>query len=60
MIPGNAGKWRSVEAVQGTFDWTELDAEYNFAKANGLRFKFHNLVWGSQQPGWITSLLQAD
>src|SRR6185312_14509179 len=36
-----------------------LDADYNFAIANGFKFKFHNLVWGAQQPSWLTSLSQA-
>ena len=60
ITPGNAGKWGSVEAVQGTFDWTDLDTAYNFAQTNHIPFKFHNLIWGSQQPSWITSLSQAD
>jgi endo-1,4-beta-xylanase len=29
---------------------------YNFAQNNGLPFKFHTLIWGQQQPGWIDSL----
>jgi GH35 family endo-1,4-beta-xylanase len=60
ITPGNAGKWGSVEKVQGTFDWTELDKAYNFAQANHIPFKFHNLIWGSQQPAWITGLSTAD
>jgi GH35 family endo-1,4-beta-xylanase len=60
ITPGNAGKWGSVESVQGTFNWTDLDTAYNFAKSNNLPFKMHNLVWGSQQPAWITSLSAAD
>ena len=36
--------------------WEGLDAAYLFAKNNGLPFKFHTLIWGQQQPGWITSL----
>ncbi len=60
ITPGNAGKWGSVEAVQGTFDWTDLDTAYNFAQTNHIPFKFHNLIWGSQQPSWITSLSTDD
>jgi endo-1,4-beta-xylanase len=57
--PENDGKWGSVEATQGVFTFTNLDADYNFAIANGFKFKFHNLVWGAQQPSWLTSLSQA-
>jgi GH35 family endo-1,4-beta-xylanase len=60
ITPGNAGKWGSVEAVQGQMNWTDLDTAYNFAKSNNLPFKYHNLVWGQQQPSWITSLSTAD
>ncbi len=57
--PENDGKWGSVEATQGVFTFTNLDADYNFAITNGFKFKFHNLVWGSQQPTWLSSLSQA-
>ena len=60
VTPGNAGKWGSVEAVQGQMNWTDLDTAYNFAKANHIPFKMHTLVWGSQQPAWIDSLSPAD
>ncbi len=36
--------------------WDALDVAYQFARSNGLPFKFHTLIWGQQQPGWITSL----
>ena len=56
VTPENAGKWGSVEQAQGNFTWTELDDIYNYAVANGFLYKHHNLIWGSQYPGWITSL----
>ena len=60
ITPENAGKWGSVEAVRGTMVWTDLDTAYNHAKAQGYKFKLHNLVWGAQYPSWITSLSSAD
>jgi len=56
ITPGNAGKWGSVEAVRDVMNWTELDTAYNFAQEHGLIFKFHTLVWGQQQPGWLAAL----
>ena len=53
LTPGNGGKWGTVEATQDTMDWTSLDTAYNFARDNGLLFKFHTLIWGQQQPGWM-------
>ncbi len=56
VTPENAGKWGSVEGSQGNYDWSALDIVYNYAIGESLRYKHHNLVWGSQQPSWITSL----
>jgi len=56
VTPGNAGKWGSVSGAQGQYNWTNLDAIYNYAIENGLLYKHHTLVWGSQQPGWIATL----
>ena len=58
LTPGNAGKWGSIAGVQDTtqWNWSELDGEYNYAETNHLVFKDHNLIWGQQQPSWISSL----
>ena len=55
VTPENAGKWGSVEPSQGYYNWTELDNIYNYALANGFLYKHHNLIWGSQQPGFMTN-----
>ncbi|MBU0472958.1 MAG: endo-1,4-beta-xylanase [Bacteroidetes bacterium] len=56
MTPGNAGKWGSVEYARGQYSWTYLDKLYNFCQSRDLLFKEHTLVWGSQQPSWISSM----
>lgn len=56
LTPGNAGKWGSVEAVRDVMSFAELDTAYQFARANGVRFKLHTLVWGQQQPAWLAAL----
>jgi endo-1,4-beta-xylanase len=60
ITPGNAGKWGSVEATRDVMNWTALDTAYQLAVDNGLDFKFHTLVWGQQQPGWIAALPAAE
>jgi len=62
LTPGNAGKWGSVGYTQDTtqWGWTGLDRAYNYAKDNGLIFKDHTLVWGQQQPSWISALDPAE
>ena len=54
ITPENSGKWGSVEGTRNVMNWTALDTAYNYAKANGFKFKAHTLVWGSQYPAWIT------
>ncbi len=60
VTPENGGKWGSVEATRGTFNWTDEDTAYQLAKNNNYPYKHHNLIWGSQQPAWIESLSPAD
>ena len=60
VTPENATKWGSVEGTRNSMNWSQVDAAYNYAQANGFKFKFHTFVWGSQYPSWITSLSQAD
>ena len=56
VTPENAGKFGSVgvSADSSQWNWTGLDASYNFAIDNKLPFKEYCLVWGNQQPAWIT------
>ena len=56
VTPENAGKWGSVEGTRDQMNWGGLDDAYNLAKDNGFPFRFHVLVWGGQQPGWINDL----
>ncbi len=60
VTPENDGKWGYVEGVEGSFSWTNLDNIYNFARANHYSFKDHNLVWGNQQPSWISPTTTLD
>ncbi|MDE3057415.1 MAG: endo-1,4-beta-xylanase [Bacteroidota bacterium] len=54
VTPGNAGKWGSIEFTPGSYSWSQLDAMYNYALSHGYPFKEHNLIWNSQQPGFMT------
>lgn len=58
ITPGNAGKWGSVGISQDTtqWNWSGLDGVYNYALNHHMVFKEHNLIWGAQQPSWISSL----
>lgn len=56
----NEHKWSSVEGTRDRMSWTGGDRVANYAKTAGIPWKFHTLVWGSQYPGWITGLSQAE
>ena len=49
----NAGKLGPLMPSRGTYNWGPIDSTYAFAKANGILFKHHVFVWGSQEPDWI-------
>lgn len=52
ITPENAGKWGSVQYTAGaSYNWATLDAIYDYTQENGILFKQHAFVWGSQQPG---------
>lgn len=56
VIAENAGKWGSVEGTRDEMSWGGLDAAYALAQDNGFPFNFHVLLWGAQQPNWISDL----
>lgn len=58
VTPENAGKWGNVGVSPDPrlWYWSRLDSIYDYAVSNGFPFKFHNLVWGPQQPTWIAGL----
>jgi len=58
LTPGNAGKWGSVAGSTDTtqWNWGGLNTAYNYALTNHLIFKDHTLIWGQQQPTWISGL----
>lgn len=56
----NECKWSSVEGTRDQMNWSGCDRVYDFAKQQGIPTKFHTLVWGSQYPGWMDNLSQAE
>ena len=56
ITPENEGKWGSVEGTRNQMNWSGLDRVHTYAQQNGILFKQHVFVWGSQQPSWLNSL----
>jgi GH35 family endo-1,4-beta-xylanase len=59
VTPENAGKWSEVETSDGVYDWTKIDEAREYAKVNGFPFRYHVMVWGSQQPLWLKPMTDA-
>lgn len=61
ITPENESKWDQIEGwSRGSFNWSNCDNIYNYAKQHGFPFKFHTLIWGSQYPRWMDNLSTAD
>lgn len=60
ITPENEGKWGSVEATRGVYNWSALDRIYAYARQNNIAVKAHTFVWGSQYPSWINNLSPAE
>ncbi len=58
LTVGNGGKFGSVAVSTDTtqWNWSRLDTAYHYAIDHHLIFKDHTLIWGQQQPSWISSL----
>src|SRR6185295_19398686 len=57
MVPENVGKWSNNEATRDVLTMGGVDAILNYAQSHNMRARMHNGIWGSQQPGWATTLL---
>ena len=58
VTPENGGKWGVAAGTTRTaaMRWGQLDTAYNYAVANDMKFNFHVLLWGNQQPTWMATL----
>jgi len=56
----NESKWSSIEGTRNKMSWKGTDTIAKFAEENGILWKFHTLIWGSQYPNWLTGLSTSD
>ncbi|MHA4894673.1 endo-1,4-beta-xylanase [Pedobacter sp. PWIIR3] len=49
----NAMKMQPIHPEENRYNWEGADAIVNFAVANHLKVRGHNLCWHSQAPKWI-------
>lgn len=57
IVPENELKWYALRPSPDRFDFTRADALAAFAKAHGLGFRGHNLLWNRTefQPSWMAA-----
>ncbi|MEO8201648.1 MAG: endo-1,4-beta-xylanase [Gemmatimonadota bacterium] len=53
LVPGTALFWPKVHPALDRFDFNAADKIYNFAAANGIKFRGHTLLWYKQLPDWF-------
>ena len=58
LTPANDGKWEKVGTTPDStnWNWERLSNMHTYAKVYKMQFKFHTLIWGRQQPKWISDL----
>jgi endo-1,4-beta-xylanase len=52
--PEDVMKWWVVRANADTFDFRQADDVVHFAQAHGMKVRGHCLVWGLENPAWLT------
>ncbi len=59
IVPGNEMKWKPTQPHRGPANYTEPDALWSFASANGLALRGHTAAWHVNLPAWVTQDLAA-
>ncbi len=57
LVPSNMGKWEPNEGTQNQPTMDQVDTILNYADAHHMSTRMHNLIWGTQQPAWVNSLI---
>jgi endo-1,4-beta-xylanase len=57
VVPSNVGKWSEDEATQNSLTLGAVDTVTAYAKSHQMMARMHNVIWGSQQPTFVNTLL---
>src|SRR5688500_533039 len=55
ITPENEGKWGSVEPNRDQYNWSGLDAAYNYAMQNNIPFKQHTFIRSEEHTSELQS-----
>ena len=53
LVAGNEQKPETMQPAEGNFNWEPADAIISFGEKNGMRRRWHTLVWHQQTPAWF-------
>jgi len=53
LTPENVMKPGPIHPEENRYNWVPADEIVNFAQANGLKIRGHNLCWHNQTPDWF-------
>jgi endo-1,4-beta-xylanase len=53
LTPENSMKMGPIHPEENRYYWKDADSIINFAQANHLKVRGHNLCWHEQTPNWI-------
>lgn len=53
LTPENAGKFANLAWAPGQYDWSTLDAMFDFAAKHDMKVRMHTGVWHMAVPKWI-------
>jgi GH35 family endo-1,4-beta-xylanase len=56
LVCENAMKFQPTEPNQGSFSYSGGDQVVSFCQTNNMLVRGHTMVWGGQNPTWITGL----
>ena len=57
LVPSNMGKWQPNENTQNVPTMGHVDTILNYAEVHNMNVRMHNLIWGTQQPTWVNTLI---
>ena len=53
LVPENAWKFNQIHPKRDRYNFTDVDALIDFAKANNMQMRGHPLVWHYSLPQWV-------
>lgn len=60
IVPEYEMKRGVIEAARGQYDFSGADRLFAFARAHGMAFRGHPLVWHKRNPGWLEAAIEAE